>query len=58
MIRIVRVWLYRVRTEVAKAAFWNNLLKRQMELDTLSLRSVWQLLMPNYISRVIMANLR
>ena len=57
MIRIVRVWLFLDLTEVAKVAFWNNLLKRLRRMATLSLKSVLQLLMLNYTVRVTMANL-
>lgn len=58
MSRIVRVWLFLDLTEAAKVAFWNNLLKRLRKMATLSLKSVWQLLMLIHIGEGIVRILR
>lgn len=58
MSRIVRVWLFLDLTEAAKVAFWNNLLKRLRKMATLSLKSVWQLLMLIHIGKGIVQILR
>ena len=52
MSRIVRVWLFLDLTEAAKVASWNNLLKRLRRMATLSLKSVWQLLMLIYFGKL------